>query len=163
MDDRVDAKEPMSASPKYLPVPGSEKTLPAGAKLVGPVDPGERIEVTFLLRAKAEPPAAGPAETMSREEYAARYGAAQGDLDRVTAFARGAGLAVVFTSQPQKTVVVAGPAAKVLAAVHADLCNYQQAGRRFRGRQGAVELPSDLTEVVVGVFGLDDRPVGKGT
>jgi len=154
----------MPGTTTFVPIPGSEKALPEGAKLVGPVDPGERIELTLLLRAKAEPApsALSPGEPMSREEYASRYGASEADVARVVAFARGAGLTVVSASQAQRTVVVAGPAAKVLIAVRADLGNYEQSGRRFRGRKGPVEVPSDIGDVVVGVFGLDDRPVSKG-
>lgn len=162
MDRVVAAGEPMASVSKFVPVPGSEKALPAGARLVAPIDPGERIEVTFLLRAAAEaaPPADGT--VMSREEYASRFGAAQADMDQVIAFARRAGLSVVAANQPQRTVVVAGPAAKLLAVLRAELGTYEESGRKFRGRSGPVQIPSDLGGVVVGVFGLDDRPVAKG-
>ena len=154
----------MAAHPKFVSIVGSEKFLPPEARYVGPVDPAERIEVLFLVRpgptARAETEHA-PGRHLSREEYASRYGASGPDMDLVEAFARGAGLDVVSRDPVRRTVVVAGPASRVLGAVRADVGTYEHGGRRFRGRRGAVELPSDVAEVVVGVFGIDDRPVAK--
>ena len=45
---------------------------------------------------------------MSRKDLAARYGAAQADLDLVVEFARNHGLAVVETSIARRVVIVSG-------------------------------------------------------
>ena len=47
----------------HVPLPGSERTMPPDAQAIGAVDPTERIEVTVLLRPRAEPPA--PAGALS--------------------------------------------------------------------------------------------------
>lgn len=153
----------MAADTKFVSIPGSEKALPTDAKYVGPVDPSERIEVLFLVRppsgARAE--ARSPGGHISRQEYAARFAAATGDLDRVEAFATGAGLEVVSRDPVKRTVVVAGPASRLLGAIRADVANYEHGGHRFRGRRGAVELPSEIADVVVAVLGIDNRPAAK--
>jgi len=153
----------MAANSKFVSLPGSEKALPSGARFLGAVDPNEEIEVMLLLRSKAPPPSprTGSKEHLSREDYASQYGATQADIDQVTKFAQGAGLTVVSTSEAKRTVVIAGPASKVFAAIHADVGTYEHAGRRFRGRRGTVDLPGEISGVVVGVFGIDNRPAAK--
>ncbi len=152
----------MEASPKRVPIQGSDKQLPSGAKYLGPVKPDERIELTFILRPKAELPAARTrGRHLTRDELAAQHGAAPADVDRVMALAKGNGLDVVGRDDASRRVVVAGPAAKIFAAIGADVGAYEHGGQRFRGRKGAIHLPEDVAEVVEGVFGLDDRGVAK--
>ena len=64
----------MESEPR-VPVPGSVRTPIPGAEVVGPVDPGERAEVTVVLRRRAPLPAGG---RLSRAELAERYGADPG-------------------------------------------------------------------------------------
>ena len=42
-----------------------------------------------------------------------------------------------------------------------DLGRYESPAGAYRGREGAVHLPDDLADVVVGVFGLDNRPMAR--
>ena len=68
----------------FVPLPGSERETISGVQDIGPVDPGERIEVTLIIRRRAELPAElviGPA-TISTEELASTYGADPADIDR---------------------------------------------------------------------------------
>ena len=150
----------MASNPKFVSLAGSERSIPAAARYVGPVDPNESVEVMFLLRPMAPAPAAGSGR-MTREEFAARHGAAPGDVARVVAFARGAGLQVLSMQPARRTVTVTGPASKVFAAVKADVGSYEHENRRFRGRKGTIDLPGDIADAIEGVFGLDNRPAAK--
>ena len=146
---------------KYVSLSGSEKSIPKGARYLGAISPDERLEVLLHLRPKARIPAAGRSQRLTREEFAARHGASPAELDRVEAFARAAGLEVLSRDAARRSVVIAGPASRVLKAVRAEVGSYEHGGRRFRGRKGAVALPAEIAELVVGVFGIDDRPAAK--
>jgi len=86
-------------------------------------EPDERIEVSLMLRPR-RPLAeleARLAQPLSREQFAASYGAIPSDIAQVEAFAREQGLEVVEASQPRRTVRLAGRAAEISAAFGADI------------------------------------------
>jgi kumamolisin len=63
----------------YVPLAGSERTVPAGARYLGPVNPNEWVEVSLYLRLRAPADelfrqAVRSSERVTREEYASRYG-----------------------------------------------------------------------------------------
>ena len=147
----------------YVPLPGSERKAPAGARYLGPVNPKERIEVSVYLRSRS------PAREMLRQslrsrgrltrgEYASRYGAHPDDLDQVREFARAHNLAVAATGAARGVAVLSGTAAALCKAFGTQLHYWEQGGRTFRGRTGPLQVPNDLTPIVLGIFGLDDRP-----
>jgi kumamolisin len=58
--------------------------------------------------------------------------------------------------------VLSGTAAKFGAAFGVQLADYAHPdGGSYRGRQGPIYIPSDLADIVQGVFGLDDRPAAR--
>ena len=54
--------------------------------------------------------------------------------------------------------MLSGTAAQMSAAFGVSLGRYEHPGGVYRGREGHVHLPAELRDVIVGVFGLDDRP-----
>ena len=93
---------PLSIPENYAPLKGSERRPSPTAKLLGPADPKEVFSVTIVLRRRADgPPLPGfdyfaktpPSQRgrMSQDEFAAKYGAAPDDINKVTAFARAMG------------------------------------------------------------------------
>src|SRR5205807_8048028 len=96
-------------------LPGSEKGPATDSRVVGDVDPEHRMIVTIVLRPKEDFNAAVNAaahsaggEHMSREEYAARHGADEGDVARVEAFAAAHHLSVFSINLPARTMVLGG-------------------------------------------------------
>ena len=92
----------MSTRRKMVPIPGTELSSRRGSRVVGQVDPTQRITVTVRLRARPSGPGAGHLEEMvmalgaqrpgertylTPQEYEARYGADQADIDKVKEFA----------------------------------------------------------------------------
>jgi kumamolisin len=146
----------MAAEPR-LPLAGSERTLPADARPIGPVGADERLTVTLLVR-RRENARPDPEAPLTRATFAHVRGADEGDLDRVERFARVHGLIVVESSSERRSVLVSGSAGELSAAFGVELARYRHADTDFRGRAGPVYLPAELAEVVEGVFGLDDRP-----
>jgi phospholipase C len=147
---------------------GSDRQPYAHAMAVGPVRDDERVEVTIRVRAKAPQAAAVRAATdherledrryLTREQHCQAHGASADDLRRVEDFGRAHGLAVVEASEARRSVVLAGAASAMKAAFEVDLQQFRHAGGTYRGRVGAITIPQDLADVIVGVFGLDNRP-----
>jgi kumamolisin len=143
-----------------VPVPGSERELPPGARRVGPADPGESVSLTVVVRRR---PGAQRLDTASapldRSGFAEMCGAHDDDLAAVERFARDHGLTVAESSAERRTVKLTGSVADASKAFGVDLHRYDHPEHgSFRGRTGPVFVPAELTDVVEGVFGLDDRP-----
>jgi kumamolisin len=101
-------------------------------------------------------------QPMSREEYAAAYGADPTAMSTVEAFARSHGLDVIEASAPRRTIRLGGRADEVAAAFGVTLVRQRLAdGTEFRAPDGEVKMPPELSGIVEGVFGLDTRPVAR--
>jgi len=99
----------------YQRIKGSYRSPVPGATRVGPADQVERASVSIRLRRRAGAPLLDDAGRspalpvrLTREEFAAAYGADPADIERVVAFANNHGLTVEETSIPRGTVVLAG-------------------------------------------------------
>ncbi len=160
------------ATKARIKLPGSGLKAMAGARAGKTVDPGSLVEVTVRIRgrAKASPEdlmkigAQKPAErhTLSREEFAARFGADPVDFAKVEAFAHDHGLAVSAANAAQRTIRLKGSAASISEAFGVELRHYAKGGSvAYRGRIGAIYIPKELQDIIVGVHGLDNRPVAK--
>jgi subtilase family serine protease len=156
----------------YQHLEDSERHAAAGASLVGPADPAEALTVTIALRRKPAAPElpdeqywadTPPAERtyLSRDTFADTYGAAPDDVEAVTGFARANGLEVEQTDLAQRIVRVSGTTARVSQAFGVELAHYETAAGRYRGREGFISVPAELTQVIEGVFGLDNRQVAR--
>jgi hypothetical protein len=166
----------------YVAIPGSERRPSKTARLLGPSDANEVFDVTIMIRRRLDGPSVPdheyflstpPAQRqrMPEEEFAAKYGASQEDIDKVLAFARSHSLTIIETSGASRMVVVRGTVAQMSAAFSVELARYEhqvELGRQrrpqtetYRGRDGVVSVPSSLAGIVVGVFGLDNRRVGQ--
>ncbi|MGA2119364.1 MAG: S53 family peptidase [Bryobacteraceae bacterium] len=143
-----------------------------GARRVGPADPQEILSVSIRVRRRADaPPLPNPQQTgpsalrrgpaLSRQEFAARYGADPADLEQIAQFARNNGLRIVESSVPRRTVVVSGTVAQMNRVFAVALGNYESPDGNYRGREGTVQMPSELTDIVEGVFGLDNRRMAR--
>jgi kumamolisin len=136
-------------------VPGSTRSRPPG-EFLSLCDPHERATVSVILRSKhASPPLPG---ALTREEYAAAYGAGESDAERIDAFAFEYGLRVVERDLARRTMRLEGTIEELSAAFGVALAQYRVNGATFRGRTGAVSLPASLQNVVEAVLGLDTRP-----
>ena len=92
---------------------GSERQPIKGARSLGKADPAERLEVTVLLRHRAQhalhdrrqgtPPYRRPPEHIKREEFAQQFGADPSDIQEVKKFAGSHGLTVVQESAARRT------------------------------------------------------------
>src|SRR3974390_3462579 len=100
---------------KYVKLPGSERQPLPGAKKTGAANPNAIMRVTLSLRprklTRKQPKldaliASG--KRISREEYAANYGADPADVQEVSAFAATQGLAIAHVDLAAKRVGLIG-------------------------------------------------------
>jgi kumamolisin len=148
---------------KRVPLPRSERGLLAGARRVGPADPQEHVEVTVVVRRRAElvRPFTRERPPLSREVFATAHGADPADLERMRRFASDSGLQLVGEYVGRRAVVLSGTVAAFSRAFEVELGRYAHPAGTFRCRVGRLTIPSDLAPVIEGVFGLDDRPQAK--
>ena len=160
----------MPSTKALIPLAGSERALRSGSKLIGPANPKERVEVTVRLRSRNKKQASADKigslqplkrHYLSREGFAAAYGAAPADVTKIKAFAKKNKLAVVSASPAQRNVVLSGSAKALSAAFQVKLMEYEHAEGNYRGRIGRIHLPSELVPVVEGIFGLDNRRMAR--
>src|SRR3984885_3177158 len=160
----------MSSPPKN-PLAGSERAPLPGAREIGPANPKEMVDVTIRLRSRAgkKPIISADAFTkpiakrkiMSRQEFEQSHGADPESIAKVEAFARAHKLTVKEKSAARRTVILSGTVAAMNDAFGVQLKEYQHPNGEYRGRTGPVQIPTELQDVIEGVFGLDNRPQAK--
>ena len=175
----------MNTPSAHQPLSGSERTQPSGARRVGSVDPAEQVTIRVILRRRTGVPAdsaieaylaAAPTqrETLSAEEHAQRFGAAASDLDGVQAFLRSGGLTIDEAHAASRTVMATGTAAQLSELFSVTLGRYEAplpttgklrdslpGTQTYRSHEGPVHVPAVLADVIVGVFGLDNRRITR--
>lgn len=150
---------------------GSMRKAFSGAQRVGPADANKRIQATvFLRRGDARPflpveeQGARPLlerKYLSREEFASAYGTRAQDVAAVRKFAEAYGLEVVEENRARRSVILSGTVQAFSDAFEADLARWEHPSGTYRCRTGTLTIPAELDGVIVGVFGLDNRPQAK--
>jgi kumamolisin len=169
----------MASTNKRVMVPGSEKKALPHAQVVGDVDPGERIEITVVLRPRtsgagavtpkkaaafamgtgAESPTAR--QYLTREEFASQRGASPADISAVEDFAHVHNLTIVDVSIAKRNIRLAGTVKDLMTAFQPTLKQAKVGTRAVRTRTGGISVPAELAAVVVAVLGFDNRPAAK--
>lgn len=152
------------------PIPESEHPRAPGANVLGPLDSGEIVHVTLIVRRHPTSPAPHDLEYyqktprskrthVTHAEFADRFGADQDDLERVAEYARSHGMHVMSTHRARRSVELRGTAAQTNAAFGVSLHWHHSPRGKYRSFDGPVHLPAELADVVEAVIGLDKRPV----
>jgi kumamolisin len=154
----------------YVPLPGSKRILMANSRAAGPIDPAEIASLTVRIRSEGDPQALvakayelantpmAKRRYLTHDELEKQHGAAQEDFDKVEHFAQQHDLTVVHRSALERSIVLKGKLGDLLAAFPANVQMYHHAGGTYRGRQGEIVVPQELSGIVTGVFGFDTRP-----
>jgi len=149
---------------------GSERRPMPGAIKTGPVSGDEPIEVTITLKAsgdlatKAKEISDQPLadrKYLSREDFQKTYGQSEGNMALVEKFARDHNLTVKNKNPEEHTVKLLGTVRDMSQAFGVFLERYTHEGVTFRGRTGSIQIPEELSNIILSVDGLDERPVAK--
>jgi kumamolisin len=160
---------PTESSARFS-IPGSERTTPRDVVTTGKPDGSERTTVTVMLRPRKSPHAAvarlarqSPAERsyLTREAFAAEYGADPDDVLELERFALAHHLIVLEANLARRAVVLEGTLDALGTAFGTSFQLYRAASGTYRGRVGSLSVPSHIGPLVAGVFGLDERPQAR--
>jgi kumamolisin len=165
----------MELHDNMLPIAGSNRPARPQVKAIGKTDTAQRIKVSIYARRNPNPPSV-PASSveelasalpkqrkyLSDREFDAVYGADPADIDAIAKWAQAHDLTVLDRNARKRRVLVEGTVGAINAAFNIELTDYEHPETgRYRGREGKVYIPADLYGIVEGVFGLDNRRVGR--
>ena len=143
---------------RYVPLKGSERKSPPGATVLGPADPAELLTLSLYLKPRETPP---DGQRLGRTEFAGRFGARSGDIDRIRTYATDHGLVVADVDPARRLVRLAGTVEAHTEAFRTKLERFSTPAGEHRGRVGTLSVGDDIVDLVHGVFGLDDRPQAR--
>jgi kumamolisin len=154
---------------KTIPIRGSNKKALASATVIGPASKDEWVEVTVRVRSRNPLPnrkdmlraSATPTPVLSHEEFEKQYGSTEKDFAAIRKFAKAHNLTVGRESSSRHTAILGGTVENLSKAFHVSLNNYVYPEGTYRGRTGQIRIPSELGDIIEGVFGLDNRPVAR--
>ena len=155
----------MPSFSKWVKLAGSDKRVAPSAEIAEPIPRDESFEVSLILR-RTKPLPSLPSrhqKPMTRAEYARNHGADPADIRKVREFAQHFHLQVADVLPAERTVILVAPAAAFATAFNnVELLRYRfPDGSSYRGRKGCISILTELSGIVVGVFGLDNRPVAS--
>jgi len=169
---------------EHMPLKGSERVAVTGAKAIGAANPDESLQVTVLLRSRAQAEDANTRSNkataaeraavesllkqsaierqhLTREQFLKQRGALEEDILKVEEFAHEYGLSIADANLAKGSVTLSGTVANFSKAFNVELLSYELPGGSYRGRTGPVHIPSELDGIITAVLGLDNRPQAR--
>jgi kumamolisin len=154
---------------QLVPLSGSERSQLPGATPTAPLDEGQVITVTVLLRRRAQVPTElveGP-ETITTTQLGEQYGADPADAQVVAEALGEYGLTVTEYHLESRRLKVSGTIAAMQAAFGTTLAAVSSphpdglGDVQHRYRTGSLSVPARLSGIITAVVGLDDRPQAR--
>jgi kumamolisin len=142
-------------------VRGSERKAPPDSSAIGVADPNEEVSVTVVIRRKTEKLPRPGSRPISRNKFAELYGADPADVEQIEQFAADYDLTVGQVDLSRRSIALCGTVANMNEAFGTQLRVFQSPDGMYRGRTGELYIPSQLGDIVIGVFGLDARPQAR--
>src|SRR5580692_9052610 len=96
-------------------VRGSERNAGPTSSAIGVADPNEEVNVTVMVRRRAEPPLPG-SHVVTREKFAELYGANPADVEQVEQFATEYDLTVTEVDLSRRSIGLCGTVANMSEA-----------------------------------------------
>jgi Predicted protease len=150
----------------FQPLPGSDRG-PAPQSQPAEAPPGaDRVEATVVLRRRRPVPESAFAEPVSRDEFAALYGADPDDAQAVVDELKALGCDVLSVDLAERRVRISAPAqtmSQVFGTKLEWVSSLGHDGNRVDHwqRTGGLSVPAALHGRVEAVLGLDDRPQAR--
>jgi kumamolisin len=124
----------------YIPVPlPASFRAPLPGKKYALAPHASPIQVTVILSKEASIP-----QFIALEEFATDHK-----------------LEIIERDEKKRRMKLQGPSAYLMHAFNTHLEHVVLYGRQIRARSGMISVPAALAQYIVGVFGLDNRPVAK--
>jgi len=151
-------------------LPGHSHVPLDGENQTGLTNPDAELQVTLVLRRQSGLPELHsefgnklPHERrhLTRESFAIAHGASPDDIAAVGRFAHEHQLEVRTIAVHQRTVVLGGSAAAMERAFGVTMVELEHRRGNYRAATGAASVPSELSNVVQTVLGLNTRPCAQ--
>lgn len=145
-----------------IPLPGSDRLQPPDAVYVGVPAKDDPVQVTVVLNRKHEAPhSAASSQPMSPTEFAELHGADPAAVALVEAFAEEHHLTVTKSDCAARTVTLCGTVAQISTAFGVEVQVHQLGTSTCRLRQGPIHIPESLSDAILAVLGIDNRPAAS--
>jgi uncharacterized protein (TIGR03437 family) len=121
--------------------------------------PAQQADLQQFLTAQQDPASPDYHRWLTPDQFAARFGAAQADIDQTTAWLRSQGLSVDTVSSVRNWIAFSGSAQSIGAALHTEFHRFVSGGETHFANAVEPSVPEALAPVVSGLLGLHDyRP-----
>jgi uncharacterized protein (TIGR03437 family) len=124
--------------------------------------PAQQAGLEALLARQQDPSSPDYHRWLTPEDYAARFGLSQPDLDRITRWLQSVNLRVISVARGRNAVSFTGSARDVESAFQTKIHRYNVNGERHFANANEPSIPSALNGVVAAIHGLNDfRPQAR--
>lgn len=121
--------------------------------------PEQQQALEELLKEQQDPASPNFHKWLTPEQYAARFGMSQSDLNKVAGWLESQGLLYEGVSRSHTEIFFSGTAAQMEYALHTDIHNYLVDGKMHFSNANAPSVPAAFAGAVLAVRGLNDfRP-----
>jgi hypothetical protein len=160
-------------------IPGSQHPLanpqfdagrmPASAQLSGVTlvfnrSAAQEADLNALLAAQQDPSSPLYHHWLTSDQFAARFGMAQADLDKASSWLEQQGFSVETVNRSRNAIRFSGNVGQIESAFQTQMHYYNVAGQRHFAPSTALSVPAALAGVVVDVRNLNDfRPRANHT
>src|SRR3954451_21673350 len=119
----------------------------------------QQADLQALLAAQQDPSSPQYHRWLKPDQFAARFGMAQSDLDKVQSWFQQEGFSVDFVARSHNMIRISGTAGQVESAFATRMHYYNVAGVRHFAPSTALSVPAAIAPVITGVRNLHDfRP-----
>ncbi len=159
---------------EFAKIPGSQHPLaqprfdagrmPAATKLEGITlifsrSAAQEAALKALIQAQQTPGSPGYHKWLKPDEFAARFGMAQEDIDKVEAWLQQEGFTIDSVSRSNNAIHFTGTVAQVEQAFDTEMHYYNVDGKKHFAPSTALSVPAAIAPVVTTIRNLDDfRP-----
>jgi uncharacterized protein (TIGR03437 family) len=129
--------------------------IPYATLYLKPSGPQQAALETLLME-QQDPGSSNYRRWVTPEEFADRFGLSGGDIAKLTAWLKSAGLTVNDVARGRRWITFSGTAASVGTAFHTEFHHYVTTAAMHFANATAPSVPEALADVVAAVGGLDD-------
>ena len=131
----------------------------SGITLVFNRSAGQQADLNALLAAQQDPSSPLYHHWLTSDQFAARFGMAQADLDKVSGWLEQQGFTIETVNRSRNAIHFSGNVGQIESAFRTEMHYYNVAGQKHFAPSTALSVPAALAGVVVDVRNLNDfRP-----
>jgi hypothetical protein len=156
---------PLRGSEHPLALPQNDAgRMPADARLNGISlyfnrSAAQQADLEALLAAQQNPSSPQYHQWLTPDQFAARFGMAQSDIEQVQAWLQQQGFSIDSTARSRNMIRFSGTVNQVEQAFSTQMHYYQSGGTRHFAPASGISVPASISAVVAGIRNLDNfRP-----